>query len=39
MFFGVYENLDGRVYYYIVEGFVKKEVVLRDFIKNVRYFL
>lgn len=37
-FLGVYENPDGRVYYYIVEGPAKKEAALRDFIKNARHF-
>lgn len=37
-FLGVYENPDGRVYYYIVEGPVKKETALRDFIKNAKHF-
>lgn len=37
-FLGVHENPDGRVYYYIVEGPVKKETALRDFIKNAKHF-
>ncbi|NJE06516.1 hypothetical protein E3E36_10270 [Thermococcus sp. M36] len=37
-FVGVYRDTNGRVYYYIVEGPVKKETVLRDFIKNAKHF-
>ncbi|WP_175059261.1 hypothetical protein [Thermococcus sp. 2319x1] len=32
------KDTNGRAYYYIVEGPVKKETVLRDFIKNAKYF-
>ncbi|QDA30836.1 hypothetical protein FH039_03345 [Thermococcus indicus] len=37
-FLGVYEDTGGRVYYYIVEGPVKKETVLRDFVKKAKNF-
>ncbi|WP_148882967.1 hypothetical protein [Thermococcus aciditolerans] len=37
-FAGVYWDTHGRVYYYIVEGPVKKEAVLRDFIGEVEHF-
>jgi len=37
-FLGVYRDTNGRVYYYIVEGPVKTETVLKDFIKNARHF-
>ncbi|WP_148883142.1 hypothetical protein [Thermococcus aciditolerans] len=37
-FLGVYRDTSGRVYYYIVEGPVKKETVLRDFIKKAKNF-
>ncbi len=37
-FLGVYRDTNGRVYYYIVEGPVRMEAVLKDFIKNAKHF-
>ncbi|NJE62140.1 hypothetical protein [Thermococcus sp. 21S7] len=37
-FVGLYRDTNGRTYYYIVEGPVKKETVLRDFIKQAKHF-